>query len=151
MKKETSTPIQSRRSRLYAIRRTPGPTSTTLAEPLGRRSKFSRDVGGPLVGGVDIMMSPEPRTVVHLACSPLLHYAFRVAKLRGCRGDDGNRIELYGSIRDVCADAARARGRLAPSCITARDERIAASCCTAVIATTRVRGSCAALHDAGHP
>jgi hypothetical protein len=55
---------------------------TMVAEPLGRRSKFSRDVGGPLVGGVDIMMSSDPRSVVHLACSPLLHYAFRVAKLR---------------------------------------------------------------------
>jgi hypothetical protein len=29
------------------------------------------------------MMSSEPKTVVRLACSPLLHYAFRVAKLRG--------------------------------------------------------------------
>jgi hypothetical protein len=56
-----------------------------VAEPLGRRSKFNRDVGGPLVGGVDIMMSSDPRTVVHLACSPLLYYAFCVAKLRGCR------------------------------------------------------------------
>ena len=111
-------------------------------------SQFRRGVGGPLVGGVDIMMSSDSRTVVRLACSPLLHYAFRVAKLRGCRGDDGNRIELYGSIRDVCADGARARGRLPHA--SPRDERIAASCCTAVIATTRVRGSCAALHDAGH-
>ena len=59
-----------------------------LAEPVGRGSKFSKDVGlgGPSVGGVDKMMSSNPRTVVHLACSPLLHYAFRVAKLRGCRG-----------------------------------------------------------------
>ena len=46
-------------------------------------SQFRRGVGGPLVGGVDIMMSADPRTVVHLACSPLVHYAFRVAKLRG--------------------------------------------------------------------
>ena len=54
---------------------------------------------------------------------------------------------LY-NVRDACADAARARGRLRHA--SPRDERIAASCCTAVIATTRVRGSCAALHDAGH-
>jgi hypothetical protein len=58
-----------------------------MAEPVGRGpgrgSKFRRSVGGPLVGGVDIMMSFDPKTVVHMACSPLLHYAFRVAKIRG--------------------------------------------------------------------
>ena len=63
-------------------------------------SQFRRGVGGPLVGGVDIMMSSDPRTVVHLACSPLLHYAFRVAKLRGCHDHDGNpyrAVRLYGA------------------------------------------------------
>ena len=46
------------------------------------------------------MMSPEPRTVVHLACSPLLHYAFCVAKLRGCYDHDGNpcrAVRQYGT------------------------------------------------------
>ena len=74
--------------------------NSILAEPLGRRSKFRRGVGGPLVGGVDIMMSSDPRTVVHLACSPLLHYAFCVAKLRGCHDHDGNpcrAVRQYGT------------------------------------------------------
>jgi hypothetical protein len=102
-----------------------------------------------LVGGVDIMMPLDPRTVVHLACSPLLHYAFRVAKLRGCHTWPlETRIELYGSTGRMRGRRARARGRLAHA--KPRDERIAASCCTALIATTRVRGACAALHDAGH-
>ena len=63
-------------------------------------SQFRRGVGGPLVGGVDIMMSSDPRTVVHLACSPLLHYAFCVAKLRGCHDHDGNpcrAVRQYGT------------------------------------------------------
>ena len=82
-------------------------------------SQFRRGVGGPLVGGVDIMMSSDPRTVVHLACSPLLHYAFRVAKLRGCRGDDGN---PYRAVRQYTGRmrGRRARARTPPSCITAR-------------------------------
>ena len=79
---------------------------TMVAEPLGRRSKFSRGVGGPLVGGVDIMMSSDPRTVVHLACSPLLHYAFRVAKLRGCHDHDGN---PYRAVRQYGTHAWRPR------------------------------------------
>ena len=82
-------------------------------------SQFRRGVGGPLVGGVDIMMSSDPRTVVHLACSPLLHYAFRVAKLRGCHSWPlETRIELYGSTGHM--RGRRARARTPPSCITAR-------------------------------
>jgi hypothetical protein len=49
-----------------------------------RGSKFKRtlhrDVGGLLVGGIDIMMSSEPISVIHLACSPLLPHALCVAK-----------------------------------------------------------------------
>ena len=85
-----------------------GANGASVAEPLGRRSKFSRDVGGPLVGGVDIMMSPEPRTVVHLACSPLLHHAFRVTKLRGWHGDDGN---PYRAVREYGTHVRRPRAR----------------------------------------
>jgi hypothetical protein len=61
------------------------PVSLVSCASRAARANFSRDVGGPLAGGVDVMMTSDPRTVVHLACSPLLHYAFRVAKLRGCR------------------------------------------------------------------
>ena len=71
-------------------------------------SQFRRGVGGPLVGGVDIMMSSDPRTIVHLACSPLLHYAFRVAKLRGWHGDDGN---PYRVVRQYGAHARTPRAR----------------------------------------
>jgi hypothetical protein len=51
----------------------------------------------------------------------------------------------YRAVREYGTHARtpRARGRLAHA--YPRDERIAASCCTAVIATTRVRGACAAL------
>jgi hypothetical protein len=65
-------------------------TYIVLAGGMDAGSQFRRSVGGPLVGGVDIMMSSDPRTVVHLACSPLLHYSFCVAKLRGCHDHDGN-------------------------------------------------------------
>ena len=67
-------------------RKSKGAQRTALAEPVARGSKFKWDIGGPLVGGVDTMMSSDARTVVHLACSPLLHYAFRVTKLRGGHG-----------------------------------------------------------------
>jgi hypothetical protein len=100
------------------------------------------------VAGVDIMMFSDPRTVVHLACSPLLHYAFRVAKLRGCRTWPlETRIEMYGSTGRM--RGRRARARTPRSCMTARSSHCA-SCCTAVIASTRVRDACAALHDAAH-
>ena len=71
-------------------------------------SQFRRGVGGPLVGGVDIMMSSDPRTVVHLACSPLLHYAFCVAKLRGCHDHDGN---SYRAVRQYGTYARTPRAR----------------------------------------
>ena len=73
-----------------------------LAEPVWRGSKFRRDVGGLLVGGVDITMSSDPRTVVCMAYSPLLHYAFRVAELRGGHKDVSKLyrvVRLYHGIR----------------------------------------------------
>jgi len=87
-------------------------------------SKFRRGVGGPLVGGVDIMMSSDPRTVVHLACSPLLHYAFRVAKLRGCHDHDGN---PYRAVRLYGAYARRPRARADGSHMHDRESCIRAS------------------------
>ncbi len=66
-----------------------------------------------MVGGVDIMMSSDPRTVVHLACSSLLHYAFCVAKLRGCHDHDGNPyrvVRQYGTY--AWTPRARADGSL---------------------------------------
>jgi hypothetical protein len=92
-------------------------------------SQFRRGVGGPLVGGVDIMMSSDPRTVVHFACSPLLHYAFRVAKLGGWHGDDGN---PYRAVRQYGTYARTPRAHADGSHLHARE-----SCGTAIFARSR--------------
>ena len=95
-----------------------------------------------MVGGVDIMMSSDPRTVVHLACSPLLHYAFRVAKLRGCHGDDGN---PYRAVRQYGTYARTPRARADGSLM--HDRAMRGASCTAVFAST-ARALRAAPHDA---
>ena len=101
-------------------------------------SQFRRGVGGPLVGGVDIMMSSDPRTVVHLACLQLLHYAFRVAKLRGCRGDDGN---PYRAVRQYTGRmrGRRARARTSRSCMTARSRETSEALFASIPARARAR------------
>jgi hypothetical protein len=110
----------------------------SIAEPLGRRSKFRRGVGGPLVGGVDIMMSSDPRTVVHLACSPPLHYAFCVAKLRGCHDHDGN---PYRAVRQYTGRmrGRHARARTSRSCMTARSRETSEAVFASIPARARAR------------
>ena len=75
------------------------------------------------------MMSSDPRTVVHLACSPLLHYAFCVAKLRGCHDHDGN---PYRAVRQYGTYARTPRARADGSHMHDRE-----SCSTAVFARPR--------------
>ena len=87
-------------------------------------SKFRRGVGGPLVGGVDIMMYSDPRTVVLLACSPLLHYAFCVAKLRACHDHDRN---PYRAVRQYGTYARTPRARADGSHMHDRESCIRAS------------------------
>ena len=53
-----------------------------LAAGTEHGSKFCETPTGWWLGGLHTMMSSEPKSVVRMACSPLLHYAFRVAKLR---------------------------------------------------------------------
>ena len=93
--------------------------SPLIAKPAWRGSKFRRGVGGPLVGGLDIMVSSEPKSVVHLACWPLRHYAFRVAKrtsLHKAVPKPYRAVRSYCGIRSACAGSTRARGRLAHAC-----------------------------------
>jgi hypothetical protein len=95
-----------------------------LAGGMDAGSQFRRAVGGPLVGGVDIMMYSDPRTVVLLACSPLLHYAFCVAKLRGCHDHDRN---PYRAVRQYGTYARTPRARADGSHMHDRESCIRAS------------------------
>jgi hypothetical protein len=83
-------------------------------------TKFRRGVGGPLVGGIDIMMSFEPRLVARLACSPLLHYTLCVAKPRRCYKRASEALKLYGRIVVYDTRARRQRARADASLM--RDE-----------------------------
>jgi hypothetical protein len=112
-------------------------------------SKFRRGVGGPSVGGVDIIVSSDPRfwdprTVVHLACLSLLRYAFRVAKLRGCPGDDGN---PYRAVRRYGTYARRSRARVGASLMHDRAMREASELFNGGTREYTSTRSCAAMHD----
>jgi hypothetical protein len=92
------------------------------------------------------MMSSDPRTVVHLACSPLLHYAFCVAKLRGCQDHDGN---PYRAVRQYETYARTPCARADGSLMHDRE-----SCSTAVFARprgvrARARTACSCMSERG--
>jgi hypothetical protein len=76
-----------------------------------RGSKFRRDVGGPSVGGIDIMMSSEPRSVARLARSPLLPTHFASPNGHVVTHLLLRLIELYGRIVVYGTRAGRPRAR----------------------------------------